>query len=147
MIGVVAFTWLFLANFLLNAIVQHRGARLGPIDLTQNVSPTRTERLIRWLILIAALGAGAVAATISVQDVVRGGMEAKSLLAGASFFFAAAAIYGASTFSIIVVSGFRIRPVRGWMSACRRRDTSAESAIGRSADAFDARTVTNMIRS
>jgi hypothetical protein len=46
----LAFAWLFVANFLLNAVVRHRGARFGRIDLSRNVAPSSIEMLLRRLI-------------------------------------------------------------------------------------------------
>jgi hypothetical protein len=106
-----AFGWLFLANFLMNSMVRYRGARFGPIDLSKNVSPTRIEILVDRLILFAAVAAGAIAAAMAVPGVIRG-IEAKIFVAGAVFFLVAAMTYGTATLAIIVLSGFRIRPVR-----------------------------------
>ncbi|HEY2227359.1 MAG TPA: hypothetical protein VGI22_06370 [Xanthobacteraceae bacterium] len=107
-----AFGWLFLANLLLNAIVRHRGARFGPIDLSRNVSPTSIEMLLRRLVLIAAFALRVLAAIMSVKGIVRG-TEAEIVAAVAVFFLVAALVYGASILAVIVLSGFRIRPVRG----------------------------------
>jgi hypothetical protein len=77
-LGLLAFGWLFLANFLMNALVRRWGPRFGPIVLSKNASPTSTEKLLNWLILMVT----------GLTD-------------------------GTLTLAIIVLSGFRIRPVRG----------------------------------
>src|SRR5260370_106264 len=57
-LGLLAFGWLFLANFLMNAVVWHRGPRFGPIDLSKNASPASTGKFLNGLILLAAVAAG-----------------------------------------------------------------------------------------
>jgi hypothetical protein len=107
----LAFVWLFLTNFLMNALVHYRGTRLGPVDLSENVSPSPTEKLLNIVFLVVALAAGIVTATVSVQDVTH--VEAKILLAFIVFLGVAALTDGTLTLAVIVLSGFRIRPVRG----------------------------------
>jgi hypothetical protein len=110
--GLVAFGWLFLANFFMNAMVRHWGPRFGPIDLSRNASPTSTEKLLNGLILAAAVAAGVVTAAMSVQGITRG-LELKILVAGIVFLLVTGLTDGALTLAVIVLSGFRIRPVRG----------------------------------
>ena len=107
----LAFVWLFLTNPLMNALVRYRGTRLGPVDLSKNVSPSPTEKLLHGVFLVIALAAGIVTAAVSVQDVTH--MEAKILLAFIVFLAVAALTFGTLTLAVIVLSGFRIRPVRG----------------------------------
>ncbi len=107
----LAFVWLFLTNFLMNALVHYRGTRLGPVDLSKNVSPSRTEKLLYGVFLVVALAAGVITATVSVQDVTH--TELKILLAFIVFLAVAAMTDGTLTLAVIVLSGFRIRPVRG----------------------------------
>jgi hypothetical protein len=109
--ALLGFGWWLLANLLMSAMIRYRGARFGPIDLSKNVHPTRLERFIDWLILFSSVAAGIVAGAMAVQDVIRG-TEAKIFLAGVVFFLVAALTYGALTLAVIVLSGFRIRPVR-----------------------------------
>jgi hypothetical protein len=110
--GLLAFGWLLLANFSMNALVRHWGPRFGPIDLTKNISPTSTERLLRGLILVAAAAVGVVTGIIVVQGIVLG-WEVKILVAGLVFVTVAGVTYGTLTFAVIVLSGFQIRPTRG----------------------------------
>jgi hypothetical protein len=110
--ALLAFGWLFLANFLMNALVRHRGPRFGPIDLSKNASPTSTEKLLYGLILVAAIATGVVTAAMSVQGVTRG-LELKILVGGIVFLVVTGLTDGALTLAVIVLSGFRIRPVRG----------------------------------
>jgi hypothetical protein len=111
--AMLAFGWLLLANFLMNAMIRHWGARFGPIDLSKNVSPTGIEILVGRMILLAAVAAGVVAAAMAVPGVIRGGMETKIFVAGAVFFLVAAMTYGTLILAVIVLSGFRLRPLRG----------------------------------
>jgi hypothetical protein len=110
--ALLAFGWLFLANFLMNALVGHWGPRLGPIDLSKNASPTSGEKLLNVLFVVAALIAGVVTAIISVQDLIPR-LELKILVGSIVFLVVAALTDGALTLAVIVLSGFRIRPVRG----------------------------------
>jgi hypothetical protein len=107
----LAFVWLFMMNFLMNALVRYRGTRFGPVDLSKNVSPSRTEKLLYVVFLVVALAAGVITAAVSVQDVTQ--MEAKILPAFIVFLAVAALTDGTLTLAVIVLSGFRIRPVRG----------------------------------
>ena len=68
--------------------------------------------LLKWLILIAAFALGVLVAIMAVKGIVRG-TEAKIVAAGVVFFLVMALTYGALTLAVIVLSGFRIRPVRG----------------------------------
>jgi hypothetical protein len=111
-LGLLAFGWLFLANFLMNALVRRWGPRFGPIVLSKNASPTSTEKLLNWLILAAAVALGAVTAAMSVEGITRG-PELKILIAGIVFLMVTGLTDGTLTLAIIVLSGFRIRPVRG----------------------------------
>lgn len=110
--ALLAFGWLFLANFLMNALVRHWGPRLGPIDLSKNASPTSAEKLLKVLLLVAALTAGVVTALVSVQDVMPR-LELKILVGSIVFLAVSGLTVGALTLAVIVLSGFRIRPVRG----------------------------------
>jgi hypothetical protein len=110
-LALLAFGWLFVTNRLMGALVLRRGGRLGPIDLSQNNSPTRIEKFLNWSILGVALGAGGAAANMSVQGV--GRVEAKILIAFIVLLVIAGLIDGAVTIAVIILSGFRIRPVRG----------------------------------
>ncbi len=110
-LALLAFGWLFVANRLMGVLVLRRGGRLGPIDLSKNNSPTRIEKLLNWLILAVALGAGGVTANMSVQGV--GRAEAKILIAFIVLLAITGLIDGALTIAVIILSGFRIRPVRG----------------------------------
>jgi hypothetical protein len=107
----LAFVWLLLTNSLMNALVHYRGTRLGPVDLSKNVSPSPTEKLLYGVFLAVALAAGVITATVSVQDVTH--VEAKILLAFIVFLAVAALTFGTLTLAVIVLSGFRVRPVRG----------------------------------
>ena len=107
----LAFVWLFLTNVLMNALVRCRGARFGPLDLSKNVSPSPTEKLLNRLFLVVALAAGIITGAVSVQDVTH--IELKILLAGVAFLAVAALTDGTLTLAVIVFSGFRVRPVRG----------------------------------
>jgi hypothetical protein len=109
--GLLAFGWLLLSNILMNALVRHWGVRLGPIDLSKNISPTGTERLVRRLILVAAAAAGIVTAAMLQGSAV--GWEVNILVAGLIFVMVAGVAYGTLTLAVIVLSGFRIRPTRG----------------------------------
>jgi hypothetical protein len=80
LLALLAFGWLFLANFLMNALVSRRGVRFGPIDLSKNTSPTGIEKLLNWSVLAAAVAAGVVTATMSVQGITH--VEAKILIGG-----------------------------------------------------------------
>ena len=111
-LALLAFGWLFLANFLMNALVRRWGPRLGPIDLSKNAAPTGTEKLLNRLILVSAVVAGVVTAAMSVQGIIRG-LEAKILVGGIVFLVVTGLAHGALTLAVIVLSGFRIRPVRG----------------------------------
>jgi hypothetical protein len=110
-LALLAFGWLFLAKFLMDARVSYRGGRFGPIDLSKNSSPTSIEKLLNRLILAAAIASGGITAKMSVQDITR--VEAKILIAGIVLIVIAGLIDGALTVAVIVLSGFRIRPVRG----------------------------------
>jgi hypothetical protein len=110
-LGLLAFGWLFLAKPLMDALVRHRGGRFGPIDLSKNSSPTRIEKLLNWLILAVAVAAGGVTATMSVQGITH--VEAKILIAFIVLLVITGLIDGAVTLAVIILSGFRIRPVRG----------------------------------
>jgi hypothetical protein len=110
-LGLLAFGWLYLSKPLMDALVLHRGGRFGPIDLSKNGSPTSIEKLINWLILAVAIAAGGVTASRSVQGVAH--VEAKILIAVIVFLVIAGLIDGALTLAVMVLSGFRIRPVRG----------------------------------
>jgi hypothetical protein len=107
----LAFGWLFLANFLMNALVRRWGPRFGSIDLSKNLAPTSIEKFLNWLFLGTAVAAGVVTALISVQGMPR--LELKILFGGIVFLAVAALIDGTLTLAVIVLSGFRIRPVRG----------------------------------
>jgi hypothetical protein len=109
-LGLLAFGWLFLAKPLMDALVRYRGGRLGPIDLSKNSSPTSIEKLLNWLILAVAIAAGSVTATLSVQGITR--VEAKLLIAFIALLAITGLIDGALTVAVIILSGFRIRPVR-----------------------------------
>jgi hypothetical protein len=110
-LGLLAFVWLFLTNSLMNALVRYRGTHLGPVDLSKNVSPSRTEKLLNWAFLVVALAAGVITAAVCVQDVTH--IELKILLSLIVFLAVAALTDGTLTLAVIVLSGFRIRPVRG----------------------------------
>jgi hypothetical protein len=110
-LALLAFGWLFLAKFLTDALVSYRGGRFGPIDLSKNSSPTSIEKLLNWLILAAAIAAAGITANMSVQGITR--VEAKILVAGIVLLVMTGLIDGALTLAVIVLSGFRIRPVRG----------------------------------
>jgi hypothetical protein len=110
--AVLAFVWLFLANFLMNALVAYRGPRFGPIDLSRNSSPTRTEKLLNGSFLAFSVAMGALAAAISVQDIMPR-LELKILVGGIVLLVVTGLIDGALILAVIVLSGFRIRPVRG----------------------------------
>lgn len=110
--ALLAFGWLFLANFLMNVLVRHRGPRFGPIDLSRNAAPTSVEKLLNWLFLGTAVAAGVVTALIAVQGIMPR-LEAKILVGVIVFLAVAALIDGTLTLAVIVLSGFRIRPVRG----------------------------------
>ena len=107
----LAFVWLFLTNVLMNALVRYRGARFGPLDLSKNVSPSPTEKLLDRVFLVVALAAGIVTGAVSVQDVTH--IELKILLASVAFLAVAALTDGTLTLAVIVFSGFRVRPVQG----------------------------------
>ncbi len=107
----LAFAWLFLTNPLMNVLVRYRGTRFGPVDLSKNVSPSPIEKLLHGVFLVIALAAGAITAMVSVQDVTH--MEAKILIAFILFIAVAALTDGTLTLAVMVLSGFRIRPVRG----------------------------------
>jgi hypothetical protein len=112
-IGVMlAFGWLFLGNFCMNALVRHWGPRFGPIDLSRNASPTSTEKVLNGLILTAAVVSGVVAAAVSVQDIAPG-LELKILVGGIVFLVVTSLFDLTLTLAVIVLSGFRIRPLRG----------------------------------
>jgi hypothetical protein len=110
--ALLAFGWLFLANFSMNALVRRWGPRLGPIDLSKNAAPTSAEKLLNWLSLGTAVAAGVVTALISVQGLMPR-LELKILVGGIVFLAVAGLIDGTLTLAVIVLSGFRIRPVRG----------------------------------
>jgi hypothetical protein len=110
--ALLAFGWLFLANFLMNALVRHWGTRFGPIDLSKNSSPTGAEKLLDRLILAAAVAAGVATATLWVQGIMPR-LELEILVASIVFLMVAGLTDGTLTLAIIVLSGFRIRPVRG----------------------------------
>jgi len=110
--ALLAFAWLFLANVVMNALVAYRGPRLGPVDLSRNSSPTSTEKLLNVSFLAFSVAAGALAAALSVQGIIRG-LEAKILVGGSVLLVVTGLIHGALTLAVIVLSGFRIRPVRG----------------------------------
>jgi hypothetical protein len=110
--AMLGFGWLLLANFLMNAMVRYRGTRFGPIDLSKNAHPTRIETFVDWLILFLSVAAGIVAGAMAVQDVMRG-TEVVIFVAGAVFFLVTAMTCGTLTLAVIVLSGFRILPVRG----------------------------------
>jgi hypothetical protein len=110
-LALLAFGWLFLANPLMNALVRLRGERFGPVDLSENTSPTGIERLLNGLILAAAVAAGGATAALSVQSIAR--LELKILIAFVIFLAVTGLIDGALTLAVILLSGFRIRPVRG----------------------------------
>jgi hypothetical protein len=107
----LAFVWLFLTNSLMNALVRYRGMRFGPVDLSKNLSPSPTEKLLNRVFLVVALAAGIITAAVSVQDTTH--VELKILLAFIVFLAVAALTDGTLTLAVIVLSGFRIRPVRG----------------------------------
>jgi hypothetical protein len=110
--ALLAFGWLFLANFLMNALVRRWGPRFGPIDLSKNGAPTNSEKILNGLILATAIAAGILTATMSVQGSMPR-LELKILVAGVVFLVVTGLTDGALTLAVIVLSGFRIRPVRG----------------------------------
>jgi hypothetical protein len=110
--ALLAFVWLFLANFLMNALVAYRGPRLGPIDLSKNSSPTSAEKLLNGSFLAFSIAVGALTAATSVQDIMPR-LELKILVGGIVLLVVTGLIHGALTLAVIVLSGFRIRPVRG----------------------------------
>jgi hypothetical protein len=110
--ALLAFGWLFLANPLMNAAVAYRGPRFGPIDLSRNNSPTSAEKLLNGSFLVFSMAVGALGAAISVRDLMPR-LELKILVGGIVLLVATGLIHGALTFVVIVLSGFRIRPVRG----------------------------------
>jgi hypothetical protein len=107
----LAFVWLLLTNPVMNALVRYRGARFGPLDLSKNVSPSPIEKLLNRVFLVVALAAGIITAVVWVQNVTH--IELKILLASIAFLAVAALTDGTLTLSVIVFSGFRVRPVRG----------------------------------
>jgi hypothetical protein len=107
----LAFVWLFLTNVLMNALVRYRGARFGPLDLSKNAAPSPTEMLLNRVFLVVALAAGIITAAVSVQDVTH--IESKILLASVAFLAVAALTDGTLTLAVILLSGFRVRPVQG----------------------------------
>jgi hypothetical protein len=110
-LALLAFGWLFLTKPLTDALVRYRGGRFGPIDLSKNSSPTSIEKLLNWLILAAAIAAGGITANMSVQGITH--VEAKILIAGIVLLVITGLIDGALTLAVMVLSGFRIRPVKG----------------------------------
>jgi hypothetical protein len=106
----LAFVWLFLTNPLMNALVRYRGARFGLLDLSKNVSPSPTEKLLNRMFLVVALAAGIITGVVWVQDVPH--IELKILLASVAFLAVAALTDGTLTLAVIVFSGFRVRPVQ-----------------------------------
>jgi hypothetical protein len=110
-LALLAFGWLFLVNGLLNALVRLRGGRFGPIDLSRNTAPTFIEKLLNGFILAGAIAAGVVTAAMSVQDIAR--LELKLLIAFIVWLVVTGLTDGALTLAVIILSGFRIRPVRG----------------------------------
>jgi hypothetical protein len=110
--ALLAFGWLFLANFAMNAMVRRWGPRFGSIDLSKNAAPTSAEKLLSWLFLGTAIAAGVVTALISVQGIMPR-LELKILVGFIVFLAVAGMIDGTLVFAVIVLSGFRIRPVRG----------------------------------
>jgi hypothetical protein len=110
-LALLAFGWLFLSKLLMNALVSYRGGRFGPIDLSKNSSPTSIEKLLNRLILAAAIAAGGITANMSVQGITR--VEAKILTGCIVLLVITGLIDGALTVAVMVLSGFRIRPVRG----------------------------------
>ena len=65
------------------------------------------------LIIIASIASGLIATIVLVDNIKRGGLETRLLFGGAAFFLVTAVSYGILTFAVIVLSAFRIRPVRG----------------------------------
>jgi hypothetical protein len=112
----LTFGWFLLANFLINAIVDWRGSRIGPLDFSKNLNPTTTEKILMWLIAAIAFASGVIAVALIVDYIKRGGrggLETTILFGGAGFIAVAGATLLLLTFVVIVLSGFRIRPVRG----------------------------------
>jgi hypothetical protein len=110
-LALLAFGWLFLTKPLTDVLVRRRGGRFGPVDLSKNSSPTRNEKLLNWLILALAVAAGGVTATMSVQGITH--VEAKILIAFIVLLVITGLIDGTVTLAVMILSGFRIRPVRG----------------------------------
>jgi hypothetical protein len=110
-LALLAFGWLFLVNHLLNALVRLRGGRFGPIDLSKNTSPTGLEKLLYGFFLTGAIAAGVITAAVSVRDIAP--LELKLLIAFIIFMVVTGLTDGALTLGVILLSGFRIRPVRG----------------------------------
>jgi hypothetical protein len=65
------------------------------------------------LIGIASVASGLIAASVLVYNIKRGGFGTTLVFGGIGLFLVAALTYGILTFAVIVLSRFRIRPVRG----------------------------------
>jgi hypothetical protein len=112
-LGIVAFGWLLLANFLINLMINRFGTRIGPMDFSLNLHPSRTERIATKLILSASGVVGLVVTIIAVQGIKRGGLETVLLVGGATLFLVFAGTYTFLALAMLILSGFRIRPSDG----------------------------------
>jgi hypothetical protein len=111
--GLLSFGWLVLANFLINQAISRWGTHVGPLNFSPNSKPTATERILTVLIIIASIVSGLISTIVLVDNIKRGGLETRLIIGGAAFFLVTAVSYGILTFAVIVLSAFRIRPVRG----------------------------------
>jgi hypothetical protein len=118
-LGVIAFGWFLLANFLINLMISRFGTRVGPIDFSPNLSPSRTDRIARWLIFLISGAVSLVVAIIVVQGLKRGlavqgikrfGLEDTLLFGGGTLFLVLAGTVTFLYLAVFVLSGFRIRP-------------------------------------
>jgi hypothetical protein len=109
-LAVIAFGWLLLENFLVNLMIGRFGLRIGPMDFSPNFDPSRTERIVRWLILLVSCAVGLVVTVIFVTGIKRGGLETALLFGSATFFLISAGTFAFLYLAVVVFSGFRIRP-------------------------------------
>lgn len=110
-VAAFAFGWLLFGSFLLNLLIARVGPLIGPFDFSKNLHPSRTEKVIMRLVSCFSLLLGGLAAGVAVRSIERGGLDIRVIFGVSAFIFAGGAAWLFLTLGIIVLSGFRVRPV------------------------------------
>jgi len=107
--------WFVFSNFIVNLLIKDYGMKNGVFDFSKNLNPKRAETVVSNLILTASVLGGAAASMVVANNIPipPASIWGVLLLGFAALLFVGASVWLGLTFMIIVLSGFRLRPLRG----------------------------------